>query len=350
MSGLGTSFKLVLFAWVVTLGSVAGLSSGASADEWMSDLADFRLPAGSAGSWTLVAQTDDDGADETEPEDAGASAGSGPGDSVRELSKKTADPTGELALIFTQFGVTTNDGDHNSGSDKVAGNIVFQPIIPIPLYGRGRDEWRIVLRPTIALEIEKPIPQQEKDEFNRKTHLTDLNVPLPVAPPKNVTGKWLLAFGPSFGLPTATDSDFGRKQFSAGATAIVGYLADDWMAGVYPQLYFGVADANRDEKEKRARYGNMFYWFWYNVTDSLQVGFNPTIQYDNKAGHGNKWNVPVGLALAKMLTIGDARFRIETGAEYSVIHEDDFGTRGLFKFNIIPIIPRPIKNPIFGGG
>ncbi len=42
--------------------------------------------------------------------------------------------------------------------------------------------------------------------------------------------------------------------------------------------------------------------------------------------------------------------RLELGAEYSVVSGDDFGRRMLFKLNVIPVIPRPIKKPLFGGG
>jgi hypothetical protein len=70
----------------------------------------------------------------------------------------------------------------------------------------------------------------------------------------------------------------------------------------------------------------------------------------NRAINGNKWNFPVGLGLAKMLKIGNTMMRIEVAAEYSVVHEDDFGEYARLKINLIPIIPRPIKKPLFGGG
>ena len=272
-------------------------------------------------------------------------------DNVKELSQKTTDPTSEIALVFTQFARTINDGDDNKGGDpKAASNIVFQPIIPIPIYGSGDNEWRIVSRPTIEFLGQQPVPQQEVDDFNRKTGLSDLNIPLPLSPPRSVTGRWLLALGPDFSFPTATHKAFGRQQWSAGVTGILGYTAENWITGMYPQFYWGFADQGRDDDVKQARFGNMFYWFWYNLSDSLQVGFSPTINYDDQADSGNKWNVPVGLGLAKMLKIGNTMTRIEVAAEYSVEHEDDFGERARFKINIIPIVPRPIKKPLFGGG
>ncbi len=272
-------------------------------------------------------------------------------DSIKEISQKSADPTGEYAMVFTQFGLTFNDGDLNTGDDeKIAGNIAFQPIIPIPLYGKGDDEWRIVSRPTIVLLTEFPIPEgEEPNNFDRETGLSDLNLPLPIGPPKSVTGRWLLALGPGFSLPTATQDEYGRQQWSAGVTAVIGYMAENWMAGIYPQYYWGIADQGRDDDVRDASFGNMFYWFWYNLTDSWQIGFSPTINYDRQAESGNRWNVPVGLGVSKVTSIGQMPIRIEIGAEYSVVNEDDFGQEMLFKLNLIPVVPRPIKRAIFGG-
>jgi hypothetical protein len=253
-----------------------------------------------------------------------------------------------MAFIFTQFAATFNDGDLNTGDSQIAGNITFQPIIPIPLYGSGDDEWRFVTRPTINLSIAQPVPDGEVINFDRETGLSDLLVPLPLAFPNNMVGKWLLAIGPSFSIPTATDDAFGRDQWAAGGSGVFGYIADNWMAGIYPQTYFRIADQGRDDDERSARFGNMFYWFWYNITDDWQIGTNPTIQWDDKAGSGNKWNVPVGFSAAKMTKFGNLPVRIEFGVEYSAVREDDYGEVARIKFNFIPLVSRPIKKAIFG--
>ena len=273
------------------------------------------------------------------------------GMSVKELSQQSANPVSKNAYIFTQFAATFNDGDLNTGDAHIAGSITFQPIIPIPLYGKDKDEWRIVTRPTINLFLEQPVPHGGPDNFNHETGLSDLLVPLPLALPERIAGRWLLALGPGFGFPTATDEAFGTEQYTAGATGVFGYIAENWMFGAYPQTYFRIADAKgRDSKDRAAQYGNMFYWFFYNITDDWQIGCSPTIQWNHKAGTGNKWNVPFGLSLAKITQWGSTPVRIEFGAEYSFINEDDFGEVARIKFNLIPVVPRPIKKALFGGG
>ncbi len=301
----------------------------------------------------LWAQSEGESASASEADSAQPAADDVTGGmSIKELSQQSANPVSKNAYIFTQFATTFNDGDLNSNDSHVAGNITFQPIIPIPLYGEEENEWRIVTRPTINLFLGQPVydGKGEPDNFDRETGISDLLIPLPLALPDRLSGNWLLAAGPSFSLPTATEDSFGVDAWCAGATGVFGYIAENWMLGMYPQTYFKIADADDDEDDRGAAFGNMFYWFFYNITDDWQIGTNPTIQWDDKAGTGNKWNVPVGLTISKITKWGNTPMRLEFGAEYSVVNQDDYGEVARIKFNIIPVVSRPIKSSIFGGG
>ena len=84
---------------------------------------------------------------------------------------------------------------------------------------------------------------------------------------------------------------------------------------------------------------NLLYFAYLNLPNAWQIGMNPVITYDFKASGGNKWNVPVGLLATKTIKLGKMPVKIQFGIEYSVVSEDDFGKRALFKLNIIPVIP-----------
>jgi hypothetical protein len=94
----------------------------------------------------------------------------------------------------------------------------------------------------------------------------------------------------------------------------------------------------------------MLYTVFYNLPEAWQVGFNPTISYDNKALKNNKWNVPVGLVVAKTTKIGNRPVKFQFGMEYSVVSQDAFGQRFQIKLNIIPVIQSLITDSLFGGG
>jgi hypothetical protein len=84
------------------------------------------------------------------------------------------------------------------------------------------------------------------------------------------------------------------------------------------------------------------------LKDGWQIGTNPTISYNDRASSGNKWNVPVGVFVGKTIKIGKVPVNIKVGVEYSVVSPDAFGQEAAIRFQITPIIPGLVKNPLFG--
>jgi len=274
----------------------------------------------------------------------------GPGgsqqDSLAEVGEKLANPLSNIWGLFTQFGLTFSDGDVNQGDDQIGGNMIFQPIMPIPLFGKGKDQWKIIMRPSVPFLMGTPVPEGF-DDFGQKTGLGDTLLPLPVSWP---AGNWLMGLGPAFTLPTSTIDAFGRQQWAVGPTGILGYKTKKWIGGIFPQYYFGIGSRGDQGKKPDASYMSLLYFFIYNLPEAWQVGFNPVINYDNKATDGNQWSVPVGLLVAKTTKIANRPVKFQFGVEYSVVSQDTFDQQVLFKLNIIPVIEALIKEPLFGGG
>jgi hypothetical protein len=277
---------------------------------------------------------------------AGGSPTGGDSDqaSLAEIGAKLANPVSDVWALFTEFDLAFSDGDVNKGDAKIGGRMIFQPVLPIPLYGRGEHAWKLITRPTIPVLFSQPVPTGV-DTFDNPGGLGDITLPLLLAPP---TGHWILGLGPTFLFPTATDDAFGRQQWGVGPALALGYATKDWTAVVFPQYWLGVGGWNQ-KGTPDASYMNMLYSFFYNLPNGWQVGTNPTISYDHEASSGNKWNVPVGLTVAKTTRIGGVPVKLQLALEYSVVSQDAFGQVAQLRLNIIPVIPSLIKNPIFGG-
>jgi hypothetical protein len=265
--------------------------------------------------------------------------------SLDEIGAKLSNPVSDVWALFTEFDLYFSDGDVNTGDSKIGGRMIFQPIMPFPLYGKGENEWKLITRPTIPVLFSQPVPKGF-DEFNNLGGLGDITVPMMVSPP---AGNWILGLGPTLLFPTATRDAFGRQQWGVGPAAAFGYKTKDWTAVVFPQYWWGIGGAGQNKNTPDASYLSMLYAFFYNLPNGWQVGTNPTISYDHKASSGNKWNVPVGVTVAKMTKIGDVPVKFQLGVEYSVVSQDTFGQVAQLKLNIIPVIKPLIKDPIFGG-
>jgi hypothetical protein len=265
-------------------------------------------------------------------------------DSLAEVGAKLANPVSDVWALFTEFDLFFSDGDLNRGSSKVGGRMIFQPVLPFPLYGRGDNAWKLITRPIIPVLFSQSVPRGF-DDFTNLGGLGDTQLPMLVSPP---SGNWLLGLGPTWLLPSATREEFGQQQWGVGPAAVIGYHTKDWVGGVFPQYTFGIGGWNGQDTPD-ASYLSLLYFFAYNLPDAWQIGFNPTISYDRNAPSGNQWNVPVGLFVAKTTKIGNMPVKFQLGVEYSVVSQPAFGQQAQVKLNIIPVIPSLVKTPIFGG-
>ncbi len=166
------------------------------------------------------------GGEASAPTAPGGSGGSQQA-SLAEVGAKLSNPVSDVWALFTQFSFTSSDGDLNTGESPIGGNINFQPILPIPLYGKGTDTYRMIVRPSIPFLMGTPVPAGF-DNFDNKTGLGDILLPLVVTIP---AGNWILAAGPTFTLPTSTIDAFGRQQWAAGPAGVLGYKTKKMVAG-----------------------------------------------------------------------------------------------------------------------
>jgi hypothetical protein len=266
--------------------------------------------------------------------------------SLAEIGAKLSDPTSNVWALFTEFDLSFSDGDANAGNPKPGGDMVFQPILPVPLYGEGKEQWKMINRPTIPVIFRGAVPTG-LDTFDHETGLGDITWPMMLTPP---AGNWMLGLGPTWLFPTATEDAFGREQFGVGPSAIFGYKTKKFVVGVQPQYFFKIGSIGNQANKPDASFMNLLYFGFLNLPEAWQVGFNPVITYDDKATKGNKWNVPIGLDVSKTTAIAGKPVKFQFGLEYSVVSQDDFGKRFMIKLNVIPVIQGLIKNPIFGGG
>ena len=277
---------------------------------------------------------------------AGQEPTGGTASDAAETGKKLSNPVSDVWALFTRFGVNFADGDVNSGHSRVGGSMLFQPILPVPLYGKGANRWNLITRPTLPVLFSQPIPTAP-NTFDHTGGLGDLELPMVIAPP---AGNWLLGAGPAFLFPTATDDAFGRQQWGLGPALVVGYRTEAATFGVFGQYYLGIGStSDRTPGVGDASYLNLLYFLSVNLPNAWQFGFDPTITYDARATSGNRWNVPVGLMVTKTTLLGKMPVKFNFGIEYSVVSQDAYGQRAQLVLEVIPVIPALIRHALLGG-
>ena len=262
---------------------------------------------------------------------------------LAKLGKKLANPLGEVWALFTEFDFSLIKGDISDDHTKGNWNMLLQPILPIPL----TENWKLITRPTLPVFFNTPVPEANSNgdvSFNYKGGLGDLIVPALFTKNPKKGNHWMFGFGPTFKFPTASN-DLGSKTWEAGPAAVVVHSPPKYTSGFLAQYWWNYAETNNDAED--TSHGELLVFYLYNLPDAWQIGFNPTISYNDKASSGNKWNVPIGPIIVKMVKIGKVPMMIQVGVEYSIVNEDDFGKQWMFRLNLIPVIPGLIQKPLF---
>jgi hypothetical protein len=171
--------------------------------------------------------------------------------SAAEASKQAANPLASVWLMQFQQN-NTWIGMPANGGNRVQSNLQFQPLLSVKL----TDDWSLVTRPVLTLFNTTPFQDQTGKDM-RVTAFGDTTLALAVAGHRLV-GNWLLAAGPTFIFPTATNSLIGQNKWQVGPAAAVGYIGKNFVTHVFPQQWFSVGGDGR-----RIREMSLIYAFVY---------------------------------------------------------------------------------------
>jgi hypothetical protein len=268
--------------------------------------------------------------------------------SLGNIGAKLANPLGNVWALSMSWNMPAYyDGDVNTGDPHVGSSMNFQPILPIPIYGSGKSEWRMITRPVIPFVFSEPVPKGLND-FDHKNGIGDIQLPLLFNLPESIAGHWIMGGGPVTLIPSATTNALGDNQWAMGPAVVFGYKTKKMTVGVFPNYFWKIGSSGQNDDQKNVDKGSMLYFFNYMLGDAWQVGMNPTISYNHQAKANDQWTVPVGLYVGKTVKFGKLPVNIKVGGEYSVVSPDTFGKRYSFRFQITPVIPGLIKKAIFG--
>ena len=268
------------------------------------------------------------------------------------VGKALSNPMSDVWALFTEFDFAFNEGDIPGGDGKVTYQTIFETVMPIKL----TKNWKLITRPTIPIVWSTPLPKLDLTpvpniDWGTKTGLADMKLPTLLAPNAGLKlgpGQLGGAIGPTWGIPTSTDDALGSQKWEIGVGGILSYKTKKITVGIFPQYWWSVGNRKHGKSRPKTSHGNLIYFFYYELGNAWQIGINPTIAYNHEAPSKNRWNVPVGLTVAKTWKFGKMPIKFQLGGEYSVVNEDLYGKRWLIKLNIIPVIPDLIKKPLFG--
>jgi hypothetical protein len=268
------------------------------------------------------------------------------GQSLSDLNQKLTNPVSDIwSLSFQQNNyVLTIPG---RGSGHWSSNLQFQPVMPIGLTGN----WNLITRPVFQLFNTTPYPYSSSyptphTDIRTSTAFGDTIWMEMFSPSSKLAGNWLLGIGPTFIFPTASELPNGQGKWQAGPAVVVGYLSKKWILGAFVQNWTSFAgQSNRDDTNQM----NLQPIAAYFLPDGWSIGYSGNILANWKAKNcGDVWTVPIGIAVNKVVKLGNLPVKIGVAGQYMPVQPSSFGQKWNIQVSITPVLPKLVKGNLFG--
>jgi hypothetical protein len=221
-------------------------------------------------------------------------------DSDTELAKKTQNPVADLISVPFQ-----NNFNFSAGpNDATIYVLNVQPVIPLKL----TEDWNLITRTIMPIINQPSLFPGDDSAFG----LGDLNPTFFLSPAK--PGKLIWGVGPTFTLPTATDSRLGTSQWSMGPAAVALSMQGPWVFGALANQQWSFAGwGDQDVSQLLIQ-----PFVNYNLPDAWYLVSAPIITANWEASSGDKWTVPVGGGVGKLFKLDKLPINTQLQAFYNV--------------------------------
>lgn len=217
------------------------------------------------------------------------------------LAKAAQNPVANLISVPFQDNINFNVGPQ----EKTQNVLNIQPVIPVSL---GPD-WNLITR-TIVPVISQP-------EFlrgeGRTNGLGDIQFTAFLSPAKAKGLVW--GAGPIVQLPSNTDKALGNDRWGLGPSAVALRIQGHWVYGALANNVWSVSSSNHDPSYNKFL---LQPFVNYNFSDGLYVSTAPIITADWKANSDDRWTVPLGGGVGKIVRFGKLPVNFQTQAFYNV--------------------------------
>ena len=242
-------------------------------------------------------------------------------DRAAELAKKLANPVASLISVPAQYNYDENFGANDEGSKSV---LNVQPVVPFSLGSR----WNLITRTIVPLMSAHDVPPGSSE-----SGLGDITQSFFFSP-KEPIGGWILAAGPVFLYPSASDATLGAEKWGAGPTALALKQQGHWTYGMLVNHIESFAGTSA-RADLSITYAQPF--LAYITKTKTTLGLNAESTYDWNA---EQWSVPVNASVSQLLKVRSQILQLQLGVRYWAESPAN-GPEGLgFRAAIVLLFPR----------
>jgi hypothetical protein len=249
-----------------------------------------------------------------------AAAQEAPPDQAADLAKKLQNPVASLISFPLQSNFDFRIGPSDDGWRYT---LNIQPVIPISI---GSD-WNLIVRTIIpyihqedvfkgsALIFEEDIDGVPVEVTSARPlghvqdGLGDIIQSFFFSPKEPVAG-WILAAGPVFLYPIATDPLLGSEKWGTGPTGLILKQTGGWTYGILAnQIWSFAGDVER--RSVNATFVQPFIAYTTKTKTTFSLNTESTYNWND-----SQWTVPLNLSVSQLLRIGKLPVSLAVGGRY----------------------------------
>jgi hypothetical protein len=220
-------------------------------------------------------------------------------ESADELAKKLSNPVASMISVPLQYNADFNFGSANGTKQTL--NI--QPVIPASL----SEDWNLITRVILPVVAQDDIFGESGSQLG----LGDTTPTFFFSPKRPTAGGWILAAGPVFLLPTATDDLLGTQKWGTGPSVLaLKQTAHGWTYGALVNHIWSVAGSSQRD-EISSTFIQPFLAKQFAGARTLTINSESTYDW-----YGETWNAPVNLMYSKVVHWGNQTVSLAGGARY----------------------------------
>ena len=259
-------------------------------------------------------------------------------DGEQSLAKTSQNPVGDvISLPFENnvlFGIGPSDSTANALNIKpvypigIGGlNLINRFIIPV-IYAEGQD-FQVPADQGFQPGFGSPLQVKNGSAFG----LGDTTYQAFLSPAE--PGRLIWGVGPALVLPTATEGRFASNKWSAGLAAVALAMPGRWVVGALVQNVWSVAGSG--EREVNSFLIQPFAN--YNMDDGWYLNTSPVITADWEKDSGERWTVPLGLGIGRLVRHGQQPVDYRLAA-YSNLEGPDLGPDWTLQLTVKLLFPK----------
>jgi hypothetical protein len=180
----------------------------------------------------------------------------------------------------------------------------------------------LITRPYVELFNSQPHPAPGKPgELDRTTAVGDIVLLQLLVPRREWIGNWLLGVGPTWVLPTGSSQWTSSGKWQVGPAGILGYLSEKWILAALVQDWKSFGGSGPLELSSMSLQPIATYF----LPHGWSVGYSGTLLANWNQGVTDRYTIPVGLQIGKVVLFGSTPVKIALAGQWMPVHPDRFG-------------------------